>query len=138
MECQASTVADEESGIRRPGAVLVVDDDEDIRDVIRGVLEPEGYLTILTGDGEEALACLRDGSIRIGLILLDLLMPKMDGWEFQRQRRGNPEIEKIPLVVVTAHSGTLRDGIPDHSPVPVMAKPIDFNRLLQLAARYCS
>src|SRR6478672_4817562 len=108
MEYQASPAPDgETSGIRRPTAVLVVDDDEDIRDVIREVLEPEGYLTILTSNGEEALACLRDGSIRVGLILLDLLMPTMDGWEFQRRRQREPDIEAIPLVVVTAHSGTL-------------------------------
>src|SRR4051794_23349026 len=139
MEYQATSVLDEENvGIRRPAAVLVVDDDEDIRDVIRGVLEPEGYLTVLARDGEEALACLHDRSIRIGLILLDILMPKMDGWEFQRRRHGEPEIEAIPLVVVTAHSGTLRGEVPDHTPVSVMAKPIDFNHLLRLVDRYCS
>jgi len=118
MEYQASPAPDgETSGSRRPRAVLVVDDDEDIRDVIREVLEPEGYLTILTGDGEEALACLRDGSIRVGLILLDLLMPTMDGWEFQRRRQREPDIEAIPLVVVTAHSGTLRGALPDPTSV---------------------
>jgi len=125
-------------GIPRPAAVLVVDDDEEIREVIRGVLEEEGYLTIVTSDGEEALACLREGSIRIGLVLLDLLMPKMDGWEFQRRRQLEPEIGAIPMVVVTAHGGTLRGPAPEHASAPLIPKPIDFNRLLQVVARYCS
>ena len=78
------------------------------------------------------------GSIRIGLVLLDLLMPKMDGWEFQRRRQREPEIEAIPLVVLTAHGETLRGGVPARMRVPVMAKPIDFNCLLQVVARYCA
>jgi CheY-like chemotaxis protein len=136
---ESRSVSGRESvGIPRPAAVLVVDDDEEIREVVRGVLEEEGYLTIVTSNGEEALACLREGSIRIGLVLLDLLMPKMDGWEFQRQRQREPEIEAIPLVVVTAHGGTLRGWVAEQASVPVMPKPIDFNRLLQVVATYCS
>ena len=139
MESHTSSVPGPESvGIPRPAAVLVVDDDEDIREMIRAVLEQEGYLAILASDGEEALACLHQRSIRIGLVVLDLLMPKMDGWEFQWRRLREPEIRAIPVVVVTAHNGTLLDSMVEHTTIPVMAKPIDFNRLLQVVARYCS
>jgi CheY-like chemotaxis protein len=67
------------SAIARPAAVLVVDDDAEIRDVVRTVLEQEGFAIVEASNGEEALELLRDRSIRIGLVLLDLLMPKMDG-----------------------------------------------------------
>jgi CheY-like chemotaxis protein len=139
MEPQTYSVPGPESvGIRRPAAVLVVDDDEDIREMIRGVLEQEGYLAILASDGEEALSFLRQRSIRFGLVVVDLLMPKMDGWEFQWQRLREPEIRAIPMVVMTAHSGTLVDSMIEHTTIPVIAKPIDFDRLLRVVARYCS
>ena|SRR5216684_1311162 len=124
--------------IARPAAVLVVDDDSEIRDVVRAFLEQEGYATVAASDGEEALELLRDRSIRIGLVLLDLLMPTMDGWEFQARWREEPSLAAIPVVIVTAQSRVLA-GLSEKKPHDsIIPKPIDFDRLLEVVARHCA
>src|SRR5205814_8831977 len=83
--------------------ILVVDDDPDIRDSLREVLEDEGYDVSCVGNGREALDHLKAASPRPCVILLDLMMPVMDGWQFRReQKKLEPELANIPLVVITA------------------------------------
>jgi two-component system, chemotaxis family, chemotaxis protein CheY len=79
--------------------VLVVDDDEDIRDLIQLELEDGGYRVLTAPDGQVALDLL--GRSRIDLILLDMRMPVMDGWTFARQYR-QWSIPHAPIVVITA------------------------------------
>jgi CheY-like chemotaxis protein len=90
--------------------VLVVEDDEDIRDAIALVVEREGFEPILVSHGLEALRYLETCDRLPSVILLDLMMPIMDGWEFLRRR--SDRICVIPVVVITAGSATnLPDGI---------------------------
>ena len=78
-------------------SVCVVDDDADIREVLTDVLSIEGYDVVAAGDGESALALLRARPSACRLILLDLMMPRMNGWEFRRQQLQDPTIAEIPV-----------------------------------------
>lgn len=82
--------------------VLVVDDDRDIRDVLTDALETEGYRVVTAADGQSALECLRSGAERPCVILLDLMMPRMDGIQFQTELLNDPELSRIPVVVLSA------------------------------------
>jgi len=85
---------------RRDLPVLVVDDDDEVRQILRRMLEPEGYAVVEARDGREALERLRDVSPSV--ILLDLMMPEMDGFEFVAEFRRHEAWRAIPIVVVTA------------------------------------
>src|SRR5215218_4757012 len=82
--------------------VLVVEDDEDLREMMGHLLQAEGFRPDLAGDGAEALDKLRATPEQPDLILLDLMMPRMDGWTFRREQEGEPALANIPVVVVSA------------------------------------
>lgn len=84
-----------------PPAVLIVDDDRDIRGTLGQVLEEEGYATSAASDGRDALRLLRAG-LRPCVIFLDLSMPGMDGWDFRANQMMDAELRTIPVVVITA------------------------------------
>jgi CheY-like chemotaxis protein len=116
------------------GGILVVDDDPDIRDSMREVLEDEGYKVSCVGNGREALDHLKTASPRPCVILLDLMMPVMDGWQFRKeQKKLEPEIANIPLVVITATGK--RPVLVDAA--ELVMKPLDLNRLFEAVERYC-
>ncbi len=81
-------------------AVLVVDDEIDIREAVAEVLADEGYEVYAAGDGAEALRKARD--VHPSLVLLDLMMPGMNGWEFRAAQATDPELKRIPVVVLSA------------------------------------
>jgi CheY-like chemotaxis protein len=116
------------------GGVLVVDDDADIRDSLREVLEDEGYEVACVGNGQEALDHLKAASPRPCVILLDLMMPVMDGWQFRKEQKQHPEIADIPLVVITATGK--RPVLVDAA--ELVMKPLDLNRLFEAIERYCT
>jgi DNA-binding response OmpR family regulator len=104
--------------------VLVVEDDPTIRSGMVTLLERAGYAPICAANGQEALDLLRSG-VRVKAILLDLMMPVMDGWTFRREQLRDPHLAHIPVIVLSAlHHGWV-EGIP-----PTVPKPIDFNHLL--------
>ena len=111
--------------------VLVVEDDEDERSIVREVLEDEGYTVEETGDGGAALARVLGGPPP-DVILLDLLMPGMDGWHLVAELRARQALADIPVVVMT--------GAGDHvlmsAPVSAgyLAKPLSRARLLETLA----
>jgi CheY-like chemotaxis protein len=81
--------------------VMLIDDDEDIRTVLSEALQDVGYEICCAASGREALTRLRSG-YRPALILLDLMMPIMDGWQFRQEQLENPELAPIPVVVISA------------------------------------
>lgn len=85
------------------GAVLVIDDDVDILETIKMVLEGSGYEVLTAQSGLDALDMLRAGK-RVRLILLDMMMPTMSGWEFRAAQQRDPAIASIPVVVMTGDS----------------------------------
>ena len=85
---------------QRGKSVLLVEDEELIRGAMRMVLEREGYRVTCAGNGREALRLLRSGE-RPSLILLDLMLPVLDGWRFRREQKRDPNLAPIPVVVVS-------------------------------------
>lgn len=115
--------------------VLVVEDDDDIREVMIEILSESGYAVRWARHGAEALKQLRTGP-RPGIILLDLTMPVMDGWTFCREKQRDPALEPIPVVVTSAVSprDPRNDGLRAAS---YMTKPLDFHELLASVRRHC-
>jgi CheY-like chemotaxis protein len=115
--------------------VLVVEDEPDIREVMVAILESEGYVARAAAHGAEALAHLRAG-LTPCIILLDLMMPVMDGWTFCQERDKDPALATIPIIVVSAvaRKDPKNAGLRavDHLP-----KPLDVATLLSAVQRYC-
>jgi two-component system cell cycle response regulator DivK len=88
-------------GQEAPGLVLVVDDDVDSQDINRLSLEYAGYEVLQAWDGERALRLARERLPRI--ILMDIVMPKISGWEVTRSLKDDPRTAGIPIVALTAH-----------------------------------
>jgi CheY-like chemotaxis protein len=113
--------------------ILIVDDDADIRESLREVLEDEGYQVTCLANGKEALDYLKAANPRPCVILLDLMMPVMDGWQFRREQKLDPEIADIPLVVITATGK--RPVLIDAA--ELVMKPLDLSQLFKAIERYC-
>jgi CheY-like chemotaxis protein len=111
--------------IMREAKILVVEDDDDIRDSLKELLEEEGYQVDTAANGEQALNRLRGEAPQ--LILLDLMMPVMDGWEFQRQLRDSPSLSGVPIIVISA-SKFSREPLNAAAFIP---KPLDAGVLLE-------
>jgi two-component system, OmpR family, response regulator CpxR len=103
-----------------------VDDDDSIREVLSEVLRDEGYDVASASNGEQALRQLREHG-HPDLMLLDLMMPVMSGWELLEILQGNLDLSRIPVVIVSAMSAP---GACEH-----LAKPIDLDRLLATVGR---
>lgn len=112
--------------------VLVVEDETDLREMLLALLTAEGFAPKAAANGLEALAYLQHEP-RPHVILLDLMMPIMDGWRFREAQRNAAAIADIPVVVVSA--------IPDHTErmgaAAVLSKPIDFDRLVATVRTLC-
>jgi CheY-like chemotaxis protein len=113
--------------------VLIVEDDDDLREMMAQLLSLEGFHAAAVANGQEALDYLKHEDVP-DLILLDLMMPVMDGWEFRRQQQADPALAGVPVIVFSAvdHS---RAG--DVSAAAILTKPLDFDRLLALVRSYC-
>ena len=128
---------DKRIGAHNPELILIVDDDPDVREAVRTLLENEGYRTAEAKDGREALAFVQKAEDKPALLLLDLMMPTMDGWQLRARLRADPELAAIPIVIMTAHAGVLRAVSNVSAETPVLPKPLDVERLLQVVATYC-
>jgi CheY-like chemotaxis protein len=118
-----------------PGRVLVVDDDDDVRDVFKSILMLAGFDVVEASGGAEGLKLLRtDRSIR--LVLLDLTMPEMDGWRFRHEQRSDPRLSRIPTVIV---SGEPLAHIVDEElrAADYLSKPVGRDHLVGVVAKYC-
>lgn len=107
--------------------VLVVDDDPDLLDVVRFALEGEGFDVETAENGEQALAYLRTG-VRPALVLLDLMMPVMNGWKFLDEIAKTPSLRPVPVVVLSAAE---RVEVPAGA-VAFARKPIDLGSLVEV------
>lgn len=119
---------------RAPATILLVEDEEAIREVMEAVLQSEGYSVVCTGNGAAALDVLRDG-LRPGMIILDLVMPVMDGWQFRTAQLHDPELLKIPTVVFTA-VGNVRETVEKLNVAGGFEKG-DFAEMLRFVAQFC-
>ena len=113
--------------------VMVVDDDEDMREAMRGYLEETGRRVVTAGDGDTALQVLRQG-LRPSLILLDLWMPGTDGWQLRYDLMRHPKLYDIPIVVVTGRQNQEAASLFLDD---VLHKPVDPKHLQEVVDRYC-
>ena len=103
-------------------SVLVIDDDELVRETLGDFLSDEGFQPLLVSDGAEALKLLGSAP-RPCLIILDLGMPHLDGWQFREQQARDPNLSSIPVIVVTADRSANVNG------AVVLRKPLNLNQL---------
>lgn len=118
-------------------SILVAEDNEDIRETLSEVLTLEGYRVQVASNGKEALQYLKSHPEPV-LVLLDLMMPVMSGWEFLDVQKENPQLNKNPVVVLSAVPAT--ESLEDLSPLTTaeaLSKPINLSRLLETVGRYC-
>jgi CheY-like chemotaxis protein len=113
--------------------VLVVEDEPDLREMMQLLLEGAGYVAFGAANGREALEfmCQR----RPGLVLLDLHMPVMDGWEFRRHQRADERLSDIPVICVTADADPT--NVATGLQIRCLAKPCSFDELLGEVASAC-
>lgn len=131
-------VSDTDSGRQAaPGRsyILVVEDDVAIREALEAVLEDEGYAVASAAHGREALTLLRTGVEPPAVILLDLMMPVMNGWEFRAAQRSDSDLARIPVIVLSAD----RDVAAKAAALQVsgyLAKPVNLDVLLDMVREY--
>lgn len=109
--------------------ILVVDDDDDIRDIVIELVREAGHLALSARNGAEALRILRTKPT-IALVLLDLMMPVLDGYDCRAQQLADPSIAHIPVVVMTAFCDVDQARIA----APVLTKPVAYEVLLATLA----
>ena len=114
--------------------ILVVDDDESLRETLCEALQDEGYTTFGAGNGREALSYLRSAAEPPCIIFLDLMMPVMNGWQFREEQKRDPALAPIPVIVITANGPGARDSIDANE---VIMKPVRLDKLLNTAQRFC-
>lgn len=116
------------------GRVLIADDDAEVREVLREVLEESGLEVVEASDGDAALTALRrEPDLR--LVLLDIRMPRLDGAAFLAQRAGDPKLAEVPVVVVSA---TEPDPAVLRGASGFLRKPTELGALLEVVGRYCA
>ena len=116
--------------------ILIIDDDQGIRDALCELLEMEGYKVQLAGNGNEGLERLRDMNAAPDLVLLDFMMPAMDGFQFRQRQIAENLHTQVPVVLMSAdcHVGDkqLRGGMMDH-----LRKPMDIAEVLDMVKKHC-
>lgn len=115
--------------------ILIVEDDLTIRETLGEILEDEGYHVVYAEHGQAALEHLREPPVP-ALILLDLMMPVMNGWEFRARQLNDPQLSRIPIVVVSGVSNNAM-RLNALQAADVLSKPIEIPRLLEVVSSYC-
>jgi two-component system chemotaxis response regulator CheY len=117
--------------------VLVVDDDRDIRDVLTDALEAEGYRVVTAVDGLDALTWLRARTARPCVVLLDLMMPRMDGIQFRTEVLNDPDLALIPVVVLSADPSVIVTA-KSLNFAGSLRKPVPLEALLAAVHAHCA
>ena len=115
--------------------VLVVDDDRDLRDLLAAVLSSAGYDVLTAENGAAALSVLR--TVLPDLIVLDLMMPVMNGWQFREAQMALPDYARIPVVCLSGHHAARQQANSLGIEASVV-KPFEIDDLLQVVARLLS
>ncbi len=117
--------------------ILIVEDDRDLREALSEILRDEGYVVAGAAHGREALQLLRGDFHRPALILLDLTMPVMNGWQFREHQRRDPGLSGIPVIVLSA-GDHLAEQMESLEIQEYVRKPIDLVHLLATIERHLS
>ncbi len=114
--------------------VFIVEDDPDTREMLGKFLELEGFHVETAANGRQALDRLSSG-LKASVIVLDLMMPIMDGWQFRREQVRNAALASIPVIVVSAAG---RERLANIEANSYLTKPIDLEELLREVSVFCS
>jgi two-component system response regulator MprA len=114
--------------------VLIIDDNDDVRDGLTQLIRAEGYGVETARDGREALRKLRD--VHPCIILLDLMMPDMSGYDFRQAQLADDELKTIPVVLYSA-THDIREAAERLQAAAYAAKPIVIDRLMALIREHC-
>jgi CheY-like chemotaxis protein len=115
--------------------ILLIEDDRDICEIVAQVLDEEGYQTVTVSNGAEGLKLLRSAATRPFLIVLDLMLPVMDAWQFRSEQSGDAQIADIPVVIFSAnpkiaqHAGSL-------GAAAMIRKPPNLDEFLDVVSRF--
>lgn len=115
---------------------MIVDDDEDIRDVVGMLLQLEGFQVVSAKDGLDALEQLRAG-LRPALVLLDMMMPRMDGEMLLTLLRADPELARQPVAVMSGHHAARQKAL-ELGASGCLVKPVELADLLRLVHRFAT
>lgn len=128
-------IADRRKSTRRC-CVLIVDDDPDLREGLELTLQFWGHCVAAVADGIEALKRLRTRPPP-GIVLLDLMMPGMNGFELRTVMKADPRLARIPVIVLTG-AGVLLEGRSAELDADILRKPFELTVLLDLVAEKCA
>lgn len=116
----------------RAGTILLVEDDVDVREALTEILEDAGYGVSVATNGEDALQLADACESPPRLILLDLMMPRMDGWQFLEETRLRASLAGVPIVVLSARNESNSGGVTAY-----LRKPFEAEALLHLVQDLC-
>jgi CheY-like chemotaxis protein len=116
--------------------VLIVEDDSAIRGALTDALQDEGFDVATAANGRQALERLRGGPLPAAIVL-DLMMPVMDGWDFRNAQLQDPRLRQIPVVVVTAAGFSVDTVRTQFGDVALVPKPVEFFDLVSALERAC-
>ena len=119
--------------VAQSAPVLIIEDDPELRDALRELLSGEGYRVTTAADGREGLARM-GAPPRPGVVLLDLMLPRMDGFEFRVRQLEDPELAGIPVIVFSG-GGDVEQKVARLGVAASLMKPLDFEALLDCVAR---
>lgn len=114
--------------------VLIIEDDAAIRQTVKDLLEIEGYRVFVAANGKEGADLLRKIAPIPCVILLDMMMPTMNGWQFLDIQRNDPKLKDIPVVICSAYEESAKSVKP-HGFIP---KPLQLDRLLNAVHAFCA
>ena len=113
--------------------ILLVEDNDDVREMMAVALQLGGHTVWPASNGHDALTMLRTGPHPC-LILLDLMMPVMNGWEFRSAVQADPKLSSIPVIVISAVTAEVAQRL---SGTEYLPKPVDIDQLLDVVCEYC-
>jgi CheY-like chemotaxis protein len=119
------------SALAEKSTVLIVEDEIESRETLRELLELEGYDVQTAGNGREAMDVLNASGDRICIMLLDLFMPVMDGWQVIDQLRADGRLGRPQVVIITSAAHRAPAGL------PVLEKPLDLDKVMTAVERFC-
>jgi CheY-like chemotaxis protein len=118
-----------------PQVVLLVEDDDDAREVLGTLLENADFRVLKAANGSEALAVLANVQGKCNIIILDLMMPVMNGWDFRRKQKDNPAIADIPVLLMSA-GAHLASASGDLDAAGYLTKPVEISDLIEKVKRH--
>jgi CheY-like chemotaxis protein len=118
--------------MERPACVLVVEDEPELREAMATTFRHQGHRVAAAADGQQALELLRDGHLP-AVVVLDLLMPVLNGFQFLETARRDQRLRSVPVVAITSSEQDLPFGAQ-----AIMRKPADMDALLEMIASHCA